>query len=607
MIQLKDKKDCCGCNACGDICPKDSISFKTDIEGFWYPEINMETCIDCHMCENVCPIINISKLKKNEYKEPKCFAAIHKNIEMRFGSTSGGLFTAFADKTLKEGGYVGGAIFNDDFSVCQIVTDDKSLMPKLRRSKYLQSNAEGFYEAVSKLVKEGKKTLVCGTPCQMSALRAYLRYKDYDNLLIVDFICRGINSPKVFRKYLDYKEEEQNGKVVWFEAKNKDLGWRALTSALYFDNNKVVYDTRDTSVFTQGYLFTGVYCRPSCYECKFKQFPRIADITIGDFWGTEKINRPDLDGNLGTSVVMINNSKGQAYYDSIKAKINDQEIEVATVIKGNPALVKPLNTPLVNRKSFYEDLDKMPFKAVADKYIKRKRHYIGKKKRIKNALQFFKSVLKVSKCSLPTIWKNIKYNIFDKRFVTDITNKKYILINRNCILDIDKEAKITIQGIFNFGKRVRYPKSNLETRMLMERGSICRIDGNFDLAYGSDLEIFKNAEFHVVGKSATNICATIICGEKIEFGEGVMLGRNVTVRDNNGNHYISQRGYKNTRAVIIGQHSWLCETCILVSGARLGDSVIVGAGAVVSSHIPSFSLVAGNPAQVVDTNIHWKY
>ena len=46
MINIVDKSKCCGCNACGDICPKGSITFKPDIEGFMYPEVNMDTFID---------------------------------------------------------------------------------------------------------------------------------------------------------------------------------------------------------------------------------------------------------------------------------------------------------------------------------------------------------------------------------------------------------------------------------------------------------------------------------------------------------------------------------------------------------------------------------
>ena len=86
MIEIKKKEDCCGCNACGDICPKGCITFKTDNEGFWYPEVNKETCIDCHLCEKVCPQIHAEELKKNDYISPQCYSAIHKNLAIRFDS-----------------------------------------------------------------------------------------------------------------------------------------------------------------------------------------------------------------------------------------------------------------------------------------------------------------------------------------------------------------------------------------------------------------------------------------------------------------------------------------------------------------------------------------
>lgn len=77
MIEIKNKRDCCGCNACGDICPKDSISFEADEEGFWYPVVNMDTCIDCHLCEKVCPIITKADFierysKSNAYIRQLC-------------------------------------------------------------------------------------------------------------------------------------------------------------------------------------------------------------------------------------------------------------------------------------------------------------------------------------------------------------------------------------------------------------------------------------------------------------------------------------------------------------------------------------------------------
>lgn len=113
MINIIDKTKCCGCNACGDACAHGAITFKTDIEGFWYPTVNKDKCVNCELCEKVCPIINIKELKKNDLSQPVYYAAEHKNMEVVFDSTSGGLFSALADIMYKDKGYVGGAVFNE--------------------------------------------------------------------------------------------------------------------------------------------------------------------------------------------------------------------------------------------------------------------------------------------------------------------------------------------------------------------------------------------------------------------------------------------------------------------------------------------------------------
>ena len=218
----------------------------------------MQKCTDCHLCEKICPIINVKDLKKNDLSQSICYAAEHKNLEVVFDSTSGGLFSALADVMYRSEGYVGGAIFSDDFkSVRQFITNDKKDLPKLLSSKYLQSNFEGFFKQVRDLVKAGEKVLVCGSPCQMAAMRSFL-CKNYDNLIIVDYICRGINSPKVWRKYLDSFEERYGHKVIYAKAKSKEFGWRNLTQKIILDDGKSYYETRDQSNFTKGYLRTGV-------------------------------------------------------------------------------------------------------------------------------------------------------------------------------------------------------------------------------------------------------------------------------------------------------------------------------------------------------------
>lgn len=603
MINITDKALCCGCNACGDICAHNAITFETDIEGFWYPIVNEEKCTDCGLCDRVCPIINIDSLKKNDLEKPESHAAIHKNIEVRFDSTSGGVFSALSEKMYRDGGYVGGAVFENDFSVKHYISNDKNDLSALRSSKYLQSNALGLYKNVRELLRQGKKVLICGTPCQMAALRAFLR-KDYENLIIVDFICRGINSPKVFRKYLDYLEDRYQSKVVYFKAKNKEIGWRQLTSKVVFENKKVLYDTKDTSYFTIGYLSTGVYTRPSCYKCHFKGFPRIADITVADFWGAERVVGKEMDNDMGTSLVLLNSKKGKAYYEQIKSTILDKEVPFESILSGNRALVSSLNPPIVDRDAFYQDLNDLPFGEVADKYIRTKGYSV--KRKIKNLLKFGYHQLKACGFSPKTWYQNIKYNFFCGQIKNNVLVGNYMLIHRHTLLDIKKNARISITGVFVLGEK-KFSASKLETRLLVEEGAELLIKDSFSVGYGSDIEVFKHAKLHIEGKGATNINATIICGEAITLGKWVMLGRDVTIRDNNGNHYIARRGYKNTRPVTIGQHAWLCEGCTVIAGAKIGDSAIIGAKSLVVNHIPAFTMASGVPAQVVDEEVYWKY
>ena len=366
MIEIKDKQTCCGCNACGDVCPKGAITFQTDEEGFLYPTVDRAKCVECGLCEKVCPQLHAEELKRNEWAEPKSLAAVHKNLVVRFDSTSGGAFSALANVIYRKGGFVGGAVWGEDFSIHQMISDKKADLPRLRSSKYAQSDARGFYRAVKEAVATGRPVLVCGTPCQMAALRAFLG-KDHGNLWIMDFICRGNNSPLAFRKFLDWWEEKQGKKIVAVKAKNKELGWRSLTRKVVFDNGAVYYGVSMVDDFRRGY-HTNVYCRPSCYACQYKGFPRMADITIADYWGIEKVDR-NLDNNIGTSMILLNSRKGEAYFELIKDRLEWEETPFKSILPGNIALTKPIEAAKIDRESFFKDLDSGTFEQVTEKYF----------------------------------------------------------------------------------------------------------------------------------------------------------------------------------------------------------------------------------------------
>lgn len=607
MIQIKNKIDCCGCNACGDACVHEAITFKTDKEGFWYPEVDASKCTGCGLCVKVCPVINIGELKKNDLPQSVCYAAEHKNLEVVFDSTSGGLFSALADRMYRDNGYVGGAIFNEDFSVREFISNDKEDLPKLRSSKYLQSNAEGFYKEIKGLLVKGEKVMVCGTPCQMAALRVYLR-KDYENLVIVDFICRGVNSPKIWRKYLDSFEERYGSKVVYAKAKSKEYGWRNLTQKVVLENGKAYYETKDTSNYTKGYLHTNAYCRPSCYDCKFKGFPRIADITVADFWGVENVDQ-SMEKNLGTSLVMVNSKKGAEYFEKIKPRINFVEVPFDSILDGNPALVRPLDSPIVDREQFFDDVDKMTFTQLAEKYInapsRKKLTWTHRLKNIynwaKKEYKYVRIIYRTTQGSCKAIRQFLKYNTW-----REIRERNIIIPTPYVEMEICKGGKIVKHGITTLGWK-KVPASRLETRIYIGKDAVLEFEGGNAIGYGSCVEVHDGAKILFKEGARTNTCCTFVSQEYIEVGEMAMLGRHVTVRDNNGSHYLNRDGYRNSRPVIIADKVWLTEACTLLPGAKIGQGAIVGAHAVVATHIKPFAMAIGNPAQVVDENVLWKY
>lgn len=192
MIEIKDKKDCCGCSACVQKCPKQCISLKEDNEGFLYPEVDKSMCINCGLCEKVCPVLH-----QGESRKPlKVYAAKNQDEEIRRQSSSGGIFTLLAEKTIQDGGVVFGARFDEHWEVKHDYTETIEGLAAFRGSKYVQSRMEDNYRKAEMFLKQGRKVLFSGTPCQVAGLKRFLR-KYYGNLLTIDMVCHGVPSPLV--------------------------------------------------------------------------------------------------------------------------------------------------------------------------------------------------------------------------------------------------------------------------------------------------------------------------------------------------------------------------------------------------------------------------
>lgn len=337
---------------------------RPDREGFIYPVIDSLLCVGCGLCKKICPVLNRPE-RWLSGAEPDIYAAWNLDAEVRRTSTSGGIFSALADRVLEKGGFVAAARYSDSHMVEHTIIHSKEELALVRQSKYLQSTIGTIYSEVRKLLNGGSEVLFCGTPCQNAGLRSFLG-KEYAKLYCCDFICRGVNSPKVFSKYLRSLETSNSSGVsqVWF--KNKINGWNQFGTKVNFCNGETYFNDRYHDPFMVGYLQYNLYCRPSCYQCHFKGLQRFSDITLADFWGIGG-KCQELDDNKGTSLVMIHTEKGNELFRSIRNRVFSQQRCVQDALDSAQCLMASIR-PGGNRARFFREIDRYDFEYLMKKY-----------------------------------------------------------------------------------------------------------------------------------------------------------------------------------------------------------------------------------------------
>lgn len=599
MIEIKEKTKCCGCNACVVACPKHCITKKVDEEGFWYPEVDTDTCIDCGLCEKVCPMISPAG-NVERYDTPEVYAAYTKNNEVRIDSTSGGLFSTLAFQVYDEGGYVGGAVYNEDHTVSHYISNKREDIDEIRSSKYLQSDTEETFAEVKELLRKGEKVLYCGAPCQIQGLYKYLKH-DYDTLITCDFICRGVNSPKVFISYMDMLERQYGAKATKIKFKAKKWGWHRFSMRINFANGKEYCKDRYHDAFFVGYLQYGGFARPSCYECPFKGFPQKADITLADFWGIENIDK-SMDQDCGTSLVMVNSTKGRDLFDKIKGNIEYRQFTMEQAAAANPAMYSSLKSVREDRDDFFKVINELPFEQVARRFfpmptfkneLKKRLHLAG----IKRVLQIFTSL----GLSVKAWHTFLKYNLFSKkvRYLRPLLFRN----QKHCAVQLDKEAMLELNAPLVVGVR-QVKGSHLETRLLIEEGATMTVNNAFSMYAGSYIRVIKGGHL-ILNGGFINENVQITCSDNITIGKGCTIGRDVVIRSYDG-HTICEDGYKISVPITIGNHVWIGQGATILKGVTVGDGAIIAAGALVTKDVPANSIVGGVPAKVIKEGVAWK-
>lgn len=323
----REKSQCCGCTACMKVCPTQAIRMKRDEKAFFYSMIDKKKCIQCGLCEKVCGFTKYIS-DKADNAERVVFAA--KRKKKRYLSQSGGAFSAIAEYFLKNGWIVYGVANINNTNISYYRVDNMKELKLLRGSKYVQATVGNTFNSLITDLKSEKKVFFSGTPCHVDGLKCLLKTKKIDdkNLYTCDLICHGVVAPKIYQDYLRLIEKKY-GKIKRFNFRNKHIyGWHAHATTTK-TNRQYIISSNYANIF-----YSHLTLRESCYECPYACTERVGDISIGDFWGIEKIN-PDFDDNKGTSLIIINSKKGHLLWDWCKSEFAFLESSIKDCLQPN--------------------------------------------------------------------------------------------------------------------------------------------------------------------------------------------------------------------------------------------------------------------------------
>lgn len=349
-ITIEGVKACTGCMACFNECPVNAIHMDRDQEGFSIPVVEKDQCIGCGKCKQVCPVCNETP---GVLCPEECYAVMGSD-EIRQLCSSGGVFGVLSQKMLEEGGYVSGAVWNENWQVEHTVSKDVEDVRRMYSSKYVQSDIKDTYRRIRDLLEDGQKVLFSGCGCQTAGLKRYLQ-KEYDNLLIVDVVCHGVPSQEIWNIWLERDILRESGRskeeIAEISFRKKEaFGWDIGVYMRFNDGTETVQSSKK-SAYMSGFLDNWTL-RECCYNCQFKN-KKYSDITLGDFWGINQIHQ--FDDELGTSFVTVNTTKGAVYFKSVLDRFKKiVGLQTAQAVPFNACISGSVDKP-VSRELFFKE------------------------------------------------------------------------------------------------------------------------------------------------------------------------------------------------------------------------------------------------------------
>lgn len=378
-IDISTSKDCCGCTACGSICPHNAITMAPDSLGFLYPAIDTDKCEDCGLCEKICQFKN-NYNRWDNFETPFVYAARNRNTEYLLKSQSGAAFLTFSDYCLEQGYILYGAVFNDTWNVQHYRSSSHEGRDKMLYSKYVQSDMRGVFKQVKDDLKNGEKVLFSGTPCQVSGLKSFVGKRYHNNLLTIDLVCHGVSSPAIWMSYIEWIKKKYNSQIEEARFRDKRFGWNTHFETFKLENGKNIKRNTFRDLF-----YNHLIVRECCSNCHYTNLRRVGDISIGDFWGWSKIST-EFSDNKGVSLLLINSENGKKLLNECRKYLDIIESNIVDCIQ--PQLIAPIYL-----NPMYEQCIK-DFSIHGFAYIGRKYGDLGIKHKIQVLQIFIKRVIR---------------------------------------------------------------------------------------------------------------------------------------------------------------------------------------------------------------------
>lgn len=341
---ISDNKDqCCACGACVARCPKAAITLTADKYGNFYPSIDYSKCIGCNLCERVCPYFNFVSLKTLE----ETYAVKLRDNDTFNRSASGGAAYALEYAFLESfDGFVYGCAYDSDMIPRHVRNSSVLDLSRIQGSKYVRSTVDCYVDIVDQ-AKMGKKILFCGTPCQCEAIKCFAR-DVVENVYTIELICHGVIDQIYWSDYIKLLEKQKHIKITDFvfrcKGKHKPFLGRYEGTTDINNSVKKYYTSPSLSYYYNNFL-RGYIFRENCYNCPFATRNRMADITVGDYWGYQG----KIDASSGISVLIVNSDKGNEVFELAKPLLEIENKTFEDAARTNEQLLKPFD---INKKRY---------------------------------------------------------------------------------------------------------------------------------------------------------------------------------------------------------------------------------------------------------------